>query len=313
MTNNINIFKSILDLVDTLKTDNDCRIFLENLIWNDEPVCPHCGTQRSNHYKLKNIGTFNGLYKCKDCRNRFTVTVGTMFESSHIPLRKWFLAIYIFASHKKGISSVQLSKDINVTQKTAWFMLSRIRHNFTQDTDFMFENDTQADETYVGGKTSNRRYKKKANTQGRSLQNKMPVFGLLSEGSVYTKVIPNAKGATLKEIIRRNVSKESTLITDGWVGYKGLNEEYKHIIIEHSQGIYTKGGFHTNSIEGFWSQLKRGIIGIYHYVSFKHLEKYCNEFSFRYNTRSISDGQRFIEVLKLFVMRLTYKELILET
>ncbi|MDH1883172.1 IS1595 family transposase [Empedobacter sp. GD03797] len=308
-SNNI-IFKSIIDLIDTLKTDDDCRLLLESLRWNNEPVCPHCGSQSHKHYQLKNRGHFNGLYKCRDCKSRFTITVGTMFESTHIPLRKWFMAIYLFASNKKGISSIQLHKFINVTQKTAWFMLSRIRYNFAQDTDFMFDTDTQADETYVGGKTRNKRYKQVANTQGRSLKTKKPVFGMISEGSVYTRVIPNAKGSTLKDIIHNHVAEGSTLITDGWKGYKGLNDYYKHEVIEHNKGIYTKGKYHTNSIECFWSQLKRGIIGIYHYVSFKHLEGYCNEFTFRYNTRTLSDGERFNEVLKIIGRRLKYKDLI---
>lgn len=304
------IFKSIIDLIDTLQTDADCRVLLEKLRWENEPICPHCGSQSYNHYQLRNRGCFEGLYKCRDCRSRFTVTVGTMFASTHIPLRKWFMAIYLFASNKKGISSIQLHKFINVTQKTAWFILSRIRHNFTQDTDFLFESDTQADETYVGGKTRNKRYKKILNTQGRSLKAKKPVFGLLSEGSVYTKVIPDAKGSTLKAIINNHVAKGSTIVTDGWRGYKGLNYHYQHEVIEHNKGIYTKGIYHTNSIEGFWSQLKRGLIGIYHMISFKHLQGYCNEFAFRHNTRLLSDGERFNEVLRIVSKRLTYKELI---
>jgi transposase-like protein len=147
-------FESLIDLIDTLQSEEDCRQYLENHLWeNGVPVCPHCGSISDKHYKLKQGGNFKGLYKCRDCKERFTVTVKTMFEGSHIPLKKWFLAIYIFLSHKKGISSVQLHKDLKVTQKTAWFMLSRIRNNMHDKAKPKFKDRTQVDETYVGGKT----------------------------------------------------------------------------------------------------------------------------------------------------------------
>lgn len=305
---NDTFFKSIIDLIDNLQTDDDCRMFLEKIRWNGEPECPHCGVKSEKHYML-NKSDFKGLYKCKDCRNRFTITVGTMFESSHISLRKWFTAIYIFASHKKGISSMQLHKDLNVTQKTAWYMLNRIRFNFNQEQIVVFDGEVQADETYVGGNARKKNNEHK-NTQGRSLKIKTPVFGLISNGTVFTKVVPNAKGKTLKSIISSRVLKGSTLITDGWRGYKGLGEDYRHEVVEHNKGTYKRDKYHTNNIEGFWSILKRGIIGIYHFCSVKHLGKYCNEFSFRFNTREMSDGQRFNEVLKIVNTRLTYKNLI---
>ncbi|MEG2163375.1 MAG: IS1595 family transposase [Bacteroidales bacterium] len=307
-------FESLIHLMDTLHTEEECKVYLEDVRWQGQPVCPHCGSISDIHcgklhYKLKQGDTFKGLYKCKDCRERFTVTVGTMFESSHIPLKKWFLAIYLFLSHKKGISSVQLSKDIGVTQKTAWFMLSRIRHNIKSKKKPKFENETQVDETYVGGKNRKGGSKKKK-TQGRSLKIKVPVMGLLSNGKVYTEVIPDARAVTLKTIIYNIVQTGSTIVSDGWQGYKGLSKDYRHEIVDHSKGIYAKNGFHTNSIEGFWSQLKRGILGIYHLVSPKHLNKYCDEFSYRYNTRDISDGERFYKFLCSAEQRLKYWDLI---
>lgn len=153
-------FSSLLIMIDTLHTEEDCREYLETMRWNGEPVCPHCGSISKHHYKLKQNGTFKGMYKCKDCRERFTVRIGTLFEDSNLPLKKWFYAIYIFLGHKKGISSVQLVKDIDVTQKTAWFMLQRIRHNINDD-DATFDNMTQADETYMGGKTSAKHQRRK--------------------------------------------------------------------------------------------------------------------------------------------------------
>ena len=157
------LFDSLLHMIDSLQSEEKCRLHLEHVRWpNGQIVCPHCGSVSEKHYRLTKDGKFEGLYKCKDCRERFTVTVGTMFENSHVPLRKWFLALYMFLSHKKGISSVQLAKDINVTQKTAWFMLNRIRDNMKSDSNF--DDTTQVDETYVGGRS-----RKHKNNQGRSL------------------------------------------------------------------------------------------------------------------------------------------------
>lgn len=293
--------------MEILQDKKSCRELLEYLKWHGQPICPHCIHESKDHYKLKSNGEFNGLYKCKRCRKRFTVTVGTMFERSHIPLGKWFYAIYIFLSHKKGISSVQLAKDIDVTQKTAWFMLNQIRHNVKDKMVVQFNDMTQIDETYVGGKNK-RRVK---GTQGRSLKKKKPVVGLVSNGMVKPVVVPNTRGEILKAIIRYLVKKGSTIVTDGWCGYKGLSKEYIHKVVEHSTGEYVKDGFHTNSIEGFWSHLKRGILGIYHSVSPQHLEKYCDEFAFRYNTRRIDDMIRFTMFISNTYKRITYKELIM--
>lgn len=298
-------FHSLLHMIDTLHTEEDCREYLEDMRWHGEPVCPHCGSISKHHYKLKQNGEFKGLYKCKDCRERFTVRIGTMFEGSHVPLKKWFYAIYLFLAHKKGISSVQLAKDIDVTQKTAWFMLSRIRVNLKDD-DANFDDFTQVDETYVGGKG-------KKGQQGRSLKKKTPVMGLLSAGLVHARVIPNTTKKVLQAIIDELVSPGSVIISDEWGGYNDVEKRYIHEVVKHKIYEYVnKKGFHTNGIEGFWSQLKRGIIGIYHLVSRKHLPKYCKEFVYRYNTRKITDGERFNEFLQQPTERLYYGELLMK-
>lgn len=179
--------------------------------------------------------------------------------------------------------------------------------------DFKFDGEVQVDETFVGGKNKNRNKKKRVTkTQGRSVKTKTPVFGIFSDGLVYTQVVKNTKGSTLKPIIRSKVAPGSTVVTDGWKGYGGLEKLFKHRIIEHNKGIYKKGPYHTNSIEGFWSQLKRGINCIYRYTSPKHLHKYCDEFAYRYNARQMSDGERFNLSLINADERLTYKELIKE-
>ncbi len=299
-------FRSIVDMIDALRTEDDCREFLETLLWGGTPVCPHCRCVDKEHYRLNVNGEFHGLYKCRHCRMRFNVLFGTMFEASHVPLQKWFYAIYLFLGHKKGISSVQLAKDIAVTQKTAWFMLCRIRENLRDD-DAEFNEDTQVDETYVGGKT-----KKNKGGQGRSTKQKTPVFGLLSKGKVHAQVIPDAKKNTLQSIIDELVSAGSRIISDCWGGYNDVQKNYLHETVAHHLDEYVnKNGYHTNSIEGFWSLLKRGIIGIYHLVTAKHLPKYCKEFVYRYNTRNMSDGERFIDFLTTRTHRFWYEEIIM--
>ena len=305
-------FSSFSQMLEVLNTETKCREFLETLRWNNEPVCPHCGSSNKEHYELMVKGEFKGLRKCKDCRERFTVTVKTMFEGSHVPLKKWFIAIYLFSAHKKGISSHQLARDLGVTQKTAWFILGRLRENFKEKTKVKFSGSTQADETFIGGKNKNRHANKKVkDSQGRSFKDKTPVFGLLSNGQVSTEVVPNTKAETLKPIIKAMVESGSIVVTDEWGAYNGLNADYQHEVLKHNEGQYVnKNYFHTNSVEGFWSWLKKGIFGIYHSTSPKHLNKYCDEFSYRYNTRSITDGSRFSMSLINADERLTYKQLI---
>jgi transposase-like protein len=311
MKKQVTQFKSFAQMLDVLNTDDVCREFLENIRWAGTPVCPHCGTQNKEHYKLNVKGEFKGQYKCKDCRERFTVTVGTMFEGSHISLRKWFIAIYIFSSHKKGISSHQLAKDLGITQKSAWFMLGRLRNSFQVKTTKQFTGVTEADETFMGGKNKNRHADKKVEfSQGRSVKDKTPVFGLLNEGKVTTGVVTDTKAKTLRPIIEEMVKKGEIIVTDEWNGYKGLSPEYKHEVVKHNEERYvTDSGLSTNSLEGFWALLKRGIYGIYHQVSAKHLNKYCDEFAYRYNTRETNDSDRFNLSVVNATERLTYKAL----
>lgn len=305
------IFKSVYDMGKTLNNDKACREHLEKLRWNGEPICPHCGSQRDNHYRIKKRGEDKGYYKCKDCRLPFSVTIGTIFEKSTIPLDKWFIAIFKFTTNKKGISSYELMRELGVTQKTAWFMLSRIRNSVRMRDDFEFDGITQVDETYVGGKNKNRSKGKKVdNTQGRSLKTKTPVFGMLNNGVVFTRVVKNTKGKTLQGIIDGKVKKGSTIVSDGWRGYRGLERNYSHEVIKHNLGMFKKGAYHTNGIEGFWGLLKRGIVGIYHFTSDKHLHRYCDEFAYRYNIRTMSVGEQFNLTLINSDERLMYKQLI---
>lgn len=191
-------------------------------------------------------------------------------------------------------------------------MLGRLRNTFKEKSTVNFTGSTQADETFIGGKNKNRHeHKKVKESQGRSIKDKTPVFGLLNNGQVSTEVVTDTKASTLKPIIEKMIEKGSIVITDEWGAYNGLNADYQHEVLKHNDGQFVNdNNFHTNSVEGFWSLLKRGIYGIYHSASPKHLNKYCDEFSYRYNTRNITDGNRFNLSLVNADERLTYKQLI---
>lgn len=307
-------FTTFAGMLKALPDDKSCREYLEHRLWNDIPVCAHCGNADEKHYRLKRKGEFKGLHKCKDCKKTFTVTVGTMFESSHIGLKDWFIAIFMFASHKKGISSHQLATDLGITQKSSWFMLSRIRKAFEVkgEMDKMF-GVISCDETFIGGKNKNRhRDKKVEKNQGRSFKDKTPVFGVMSyKGEIRTKVVPDTKTETLKPIIKEWVQEGSVFVSDDWGAYTGLENDYKHIVVRHDQGLYVNGAFSSNNVENAWSHLKRTILGTYHNVSREHLHRYCAEFDFRFNAREKTSKDIFDNSLNQAVnSRLKYKDLI---
>lgn len=296
-------FKSLPQLLSHFSNENICIEYLEKQRWNGEPVCPFCGH--------KHIYRTNRGFKCANCLKKFTVTVGTVFENSKIKLSLWFAAIYLCTAHKKGISSLQLHRDLGVTQKTAWFMLHRIREIMKTKAPEMLTGTIEADETFIGGKNKNRHEDKKVKaSQGRSVKDKTPVLGLLDDGKVNTTVIKDTKAKTLKPIITSMVKKGSIIVTDEWKSYNKLSKDYQHKVVNHKENQYVKDGFTTNGIEGFWSLFKRGIYGIYHSASPKHLSKYCNEFSYRFNTRDICDVDRFSLSLTNVKGRLTYNQLI---
>lgn len=291
-------FNSLLDVVKHFPDEKSCREHLEQMRWNKKIVCVHCGSDR----KIYRIND-GKLFKCADCLKQFTVRVGTIFEDSALPLQKWFMAIYLITAHKKGISSVQLGKDIEVTQKSSWFMLHRIRYAIrTKSFDKPLNGIIEADETYIGGKT--KMYRKN--------ENKSIVAGIIERGGRITaKTVEHASMKELMGHLHDNVSKEATIYTDEHVAYQSLKYVYKkHETVEHGEKEYVRGNVHTNSIESFWALLKRGIIGIYHHVDKKHLDKYVDEFEFRYNTKHIHDAERFSSMLSCCDGRLTYNQLI---
>jgi transposase-like protein len=302
---NINTnFNTILDLIKTFPDEQSCIDHLESLRWDGQIISPF--NSASKIYKCA-----NNRYRCKETGKYFNVRTGTLFDNTKVNLQKWFLAIWLVTSHKKGISSIQLSKDIGVTQKTAWFMLQRIRNCFGFDNNNDLSNEVEVDETYIGGKNKNKHNEKKIKgSQGRSAKDKSPVFGMVErDGKLNAKQVEDVTIKTLTYEIMKHVN-DATIYSDEWLGYNALKRIYDHKFIKHGQGQYVSGRIHTNTIEGFWSILKRGIVGIYHFTSVKHLQKYVDEFVFRYNTRENNECFRFNLLLENTEHRLTYKGLI---
>jgi transposase-like protein len=300
--------KNLKDLMKKFSDETKCREMLIQQRWNGSPVCPYC-----NHTKYYVIEG-GKRFKCANqtCYKKYSVTVGTVFEASNIPLTTWFPAMYLIASHKKGISSIQLSKDLGVTQKTAWFMLHRIRESLKDNHSNMLGGIVQADETFVGGINKNRHKSKKHFDQtGKEYDIKAPVMGAIETGGkVKTRVINAVTKKNATSFISDNVQSGVTLVTDSHPSYFKVGNRYEHKIINHSHGQFVVNGFHTNGIENYWSVLKRGIYGIYHQVSPKHLQRYCDEFAYRFNSRDIKDGARFEIVLTGLQGRLKYADLI---
>jgi transposase-like protein len=298
-------FNSILELLKEFDTEQKCIEHLEALRWNGYVVSPF--DVSSKVYKCK-----DNKYRCKNTGKYFNVKTDTLFDSSKIKLQKWFLAIWLITSHKKGISSMQLARDIDVTQKTAWFMLQRIRKCFGIENNNDLDNQVEVDETYVGGKNKNRHADKKVDcSQGRSTKDKTPVVGMIERGGkLNARKVSDVGIRTLTNEIVCNVKETANIFTDEWVGYDEISKMYNHSIVKHSQKEYVNGNAHTNTIEGFWSLLKRGIIGIYHFTSRKHLQNYVDEFVFRYNTRKSAECDRFNLLLANTEVRTTYRRLI---
>ncbi len=296
-------FKSLIELINAFPDEQACIDHLEQLRWNGNVISPF--DEHSQVYKCS-----NNRYRCRNTKKYFNVRINTLFENTKVKLQKWFLAIWLVTSHKKGISSMQLAKDIHVTQKTAWFMLQRIRNCFGIYDDVELANEVEVDETYIGGKNMNRhKHKKVKSSQGRSHKDKTPIIGMIErKGKLVAKKVDNVKSNTLgREVVE--FVKDAVVYTDEWIGYHALGLIYDHKIIRHSEKEFVRGRIHTNTIEGFWSLLKRGIVGIYHFTSAKHIQYYVDEFVFRYNSRHMGEADRFNHMLSNIENRITYKEL----
>jgi transposase-like protein len=300
-------FKSIFDLLKAFPTEQSCIDHLEKLSWDGNPVSPFDAA--SKVYKCA-----GNKYKCKSTGKYFNVRTGTIFDNTKIPLQKWFLALYVFSSHKKGISSHQLARDITVTQKSAWFLLHRLRYAFDHPNfKATLENIVEIDEAGIGGQSYYKHSNKKSkNEEGATISNKTTVIGMRERGgNVKAIVVENRTKETIIPIVYENVKLDSIVMTDEYIAYQNLDKHFEHYTVNHSAKEFVNGMAHTNGIENFWSHLKRGIDGIYHSISKEHLQSYVDEFVLRFNTRKFGTQQRFDFVLAAVSnTRLTYKDLI---
>lgn len=299
------------------KDADKARQYLEAQVWPNGPVCPHCGVI-GDHYKLEGKSHRSGLYKCRTCREQFSVTVGTLFERSKIPLHIWLQAVYMLCSSKKGISSHQLHRMLGITYKTAWFMAHRIREAMKDPvfTKMGGSNPVEADETFWG---NSKRSKKGRMYKGRGYEHKEKIFSLVERnGEVRSFHVPQVNAKTLLPIMKQQIAKDTHVMTDEAGQYFYVGSHFKkHDVVKHSKHEYSRGKIHTNTVEGYFSILKRGLIGTYHHVGSQHLKRYIGEFDFRYNTRTalgVNDTERTDKALQgISGKRLTYRRADTET
>ncbi len=301
-------FKSILEFQTAFNTPEKCRLYLEEQRWGTTPACPFCGSVNVCRF------TNGRIFKCreKECRQKFSVTVGTIYENTKIPLTKWFLATYILSVHSKGISSLQLASWLGITQKSAWHLNHRIRQMLTDNAPELLEGIVEVDETYIGGSLKNVHESKKEAKKG--LDNKTMVFGAIQRGGkVKTKVMPQTNIEQVSKAIEEFVALDSTMVTDEHHAYNHVGKKYRHRTVNHRQKQYVKKEdilVHTNGIEGYWNILKKQLDGIHHSVSPKHLQRYCNESAFRYNHRKTFQDERFAIAVANCEGTLQYKALV---
>ncbi|MEX1108804.1 MAG: IS1595 family transposase [Dongiaceae bacterium] len=300
------------DLTKTIyRDDKAARKHLEAIRWASGPFCPFCGTLEG----ITRLKGEDGRLHCKECRKKFSVTVGTVFERSHIPLHKWLLASHLMAASKKGVSAHQLHRMLGITYKSAWFMAHRLREAMREVNPGPLGGEgktVEVDETIIGGKERNKR-KSKRNPKNIGAVGKEVAFSLVERGGkVRSHHVPNVSAKTLRPILVAQVDRKSFLMTDDAGQYRHVGKEYaKHETVNHGIEEYVRGEAHTNTIEGYFSLLKRGITGTYHHVSQAHLKRYLGEFDFRYNTRTalnVDDDMRATKLLQgIEGKRLTYR------
>jgi transposase-like protein len=291
-------------------TEDQARETIERIIWPNGPVCPHCGATE-NLTRMQGKAHRPGLFQCNNCHEQFTVTVGTIFEDSHIPLRKWLMAFALLCSAKKGISALQLQRELDLgSYRTAWHLAHRIRHAMSREPlSGLLKGTVEVDETYVGGKPRPKAGEPRPK-RGRGTK-KTPVVALVErDGRVRARKVERVDGATLKAAIRENVDRSARIMTDEWKAYRGIGQEFDggHETVNHGSGEYARGDANTNTAESYFALLKRGVMGSFHHVSKQHLDRYCDEFSFRWDHRKIDDSDRTaIAIRQAEGKRLSYR------
>lgn len=297
--------KNIIELVAQLKTEKDCHLYFAAKRWADGVIeCPHCNHDRVYVFKDQI------RYKCCACNLNFTAKSKTFMEASKLPTIKWLVAMWLVL-HKTGISSVQLAKDVGVTQKTAWFMLIRMRKVFGNVESEPLTGQVEIDETFIGGKNGNRHKSRRVKyNPGRSWSDKVPVFGMLQrKGQMRAVVIHDVSMLHIKKQVENHITIGTTLMADGFTGYKPLSLNYIVNQVDHARGSYVNGDCHTNTLESAWNIFKRSIRGNYCAPSKKHLQKYIDEFLFRYNNRNLDIPNQITCIIKQMNCRIKYKEL----
>jgi transposase-like protein len=302
---------SLIEAVRYFADVDVCLSFLVNLRWPDGVLCPHCGNEKHSFLSTRRI------WKCSACKKQFSIKVGTIFEDSPISLGKWLPALWMVANCKNGISSYEMARALGVTQKTAWFMLHRIRLAMQSRSFTKMSGEVEADESFIGGKARNRGHilrRYRTPIKGHARTKMTAVMGLLERGDagasrVRTKVVKNVRRASLAPEIQEHVEPGTVVLTDSLQSYFGLSQNFVHEVINHAES-YARGRVHTNGLENFWSLLKRTIKGTYVNVEPFHLFRYLDEQTHRFNTRELPDAARFVLTLGQIVgRRLTYRAL----
>jgi transposase-like protein len=300
-------FKTLADLYVTFSDNQVALDHFKSIRWRDGEFCPYCG--HGKVYTLK-----ANRYQCFQCRNTFSILVGTIFENTKLPLRVWFGAIWLLTNHPKGIASTTLARDLGITQKTAWFVLHRLRHAArTQSFNGPLSGTVEVDETYVGGKAGNRHKSERRKRKGKAgVVDKTPVIGAVERGGeVVAAVMPDFGSGAAERFIKQVVDPSADLIvTDAHPAYANMLGLPQHETINHHAGEYVRGDAHTNTIESVWALLKRQIVGTHHWVSPKHLDQYVSEMAWRLNRRELSPQDRINELFSAVEGRLTYRALI---